>query len=142
MVGVLSGLVDPSDVMTWLLCLFLVGYFVYKEYPEFKKRVSGGVVKESKVKAEADNIMKRLDGIEAKVDEIEAKITNDFRRINQLETETEKQAKRISDSLEERELLMRGMLASLKGLQEQGCNGPVTESITNIEEYLNRQAHK
>lgn len=42
----------------------------------------------------------------------------------------------------EQELLMHGILACLKGLSEQGCDGPVTETITEIETYLNQKAHK
>ena len=43
---------------------------------------------------------------------------------------------------EEQSILTKGVLACLKGLKEQGCNGPVTEAIEDIEEYVNRQAHK
>ena len=35
-----------------------------------------------------------------------------------------------------------GILACLNGLQEQGCNGPVTEAINRIEKHLNQNAHK
>ena len=42
----------------------------------------------------------------------------------------------------EQQLLTYGVLACLKGLQEKGCNGPVTEAIDRIETYLNKQAHK
>lgn len=42
----------------------------------------------------------------------------------------------------EQELLMHGILACLKGLSEQGCDGPVTETIKEIETYLNQKAHK
>ena len=42
---------------------------------------------------------------------------------------------------QEQTLLMYGVLACLKGLSEQGCNGPVTEAIHKIEEYLNEKAH-
>ena len=38
-------------------------------------------------------------------------------------------------------LLTYGILACLKGLQEQGCNGPVTEAIIKIEKHINKQAH-
>lgn len=34
-----------------------------------------------------------------------------------------------------------GILACLKGLQEKGCNGPVTEAIEKYEKYLNKRAH-
>lgn len=38
-------------------------------------------------------------------------------------------------------LLTYGILACLKGLKEQGCNGPVTEGIDKIEKHINKQAH-
>jgi hypothetical protein len=41
----------------------------------------------------------------------------------------------------EQELAIYGILAALKGLSEKGCNGPVTEAIGRIEDYLNRKAH-
>lgn len=45
------------------------------------------------------------------------------------------------DSKEERLLLVNGVLACLKGLKEQGCNGPVTEGIKQIENYLMEKSH-
>lgn len=42
----------------------------------------------------------------------------------------------------EQTLLTYGVLACLKGLKEQGCNGPVTEAINKIERYLNQKAHE
>lgn len=42
----------------------------------------------------------------------------------------------------EQTLLTYGILACLKGLKEQGCNGPVTEAINKIEKHLNEEAHK
>lgn len=38
-------------------------------------------------------------------------------------------------------LLTYGILACLKGLKEQGCNGPVTEAIDKIDKHINKQAH-
>ncbi|MBO7251356.1 MAG: branched-chain amino acid ABC transporter permease [Oscillospiraceae bacterium] len=43
---------------------------------------------------------------------------------------------------EEQSLLVYGVLACLKGLSEQGCNGPVTEAIGKFEKHLNEKAHK
>lgn len=43
---------------------------------------------------------------------------------------------------EEQCLITYGLLACLKGLKEQGCNGPVTEAINKIEKHLNQQAHE
>ena len=42
---------------------------------------------------------------------------------------------------EEQCLLTYGILACLKGLKEQGCNGPVTEAINKIEKHMNQKAH-
>ena len=39
-------------------------------------------------------------------------------------------------------LLTYGVLACLKGLKEQGCNGPVTEAIDKIEKHVNQAAHE
>ena len=43
----------------------------------------------------------------------------------------------IESIKEEQTLLVYGVLACLKGLSEQGCNGPVTEAIGKFEKYLN-----
>lgn len=48
----------------------------------------------------------------------------------------------IKDLKEEQTLNVYGILACLKGLQEQGCNGPVAEAINKIEKYLNQKAHR
>ena len=47
----------------------------------------------------------------------------------------------IAELKAELSLLTHGVLACLKGLREQGCNGPVTEAIQTIEADLNRRAH-
>lgn len=54
----------------------------------------------------------------------------------------EKQDKDIKAIKEEQTLLTYGVLACLKGLKEQGCDGPVTTAISQIEKYINKQAHK
>jgi hypothetical protein len=38
-------------------------------------------------------------------------------------------------------MLTYGVLACLKGLHEQGCDGPVEEAIAKFEKYLNQKAH-
>ena len=54
----------------------------------------------------------------------------------------EKQDKDIKIIKEEQFLLTQGVLACLKGLQEQGCDGPVTIAIKQLENHINKQAHK
>lgn len=47
----------------------------------------------------------------------------------------------IAELKEEQCLLTYGILACLKGLKEQGCNGPVSEAVDKIEKHLNKKAH-
>lgn len=65
---------------------------------------------------------------------------------NQHDADVEKLESEMSEQIrknnEELQILTRGILACLKGLQEKGCNGPVTETAREIEEYLNTKAHK
>ena len=67
------------------------------------------------------------------------KQTKQDEAINQLRQHHEEDMKVIK---EEQAVIVHGVLACLKGLREQGCNGPVKEGIAEIEEYLNRKAHQ
>lgn len=53
-----------------------------------------------------------------------------------------KQDEAIESIKSEQQILVYGVLACLKGLQERGCNGPVTDAINKIEKHLNKEAHK
>ena len=59
--------------------------------------------------------------------------------LNALKTRHEDDMKAVQKELS---IITRGQLACLKGLQEKGCNGPVTEAIQMLEEYLNKTAHE
>ena len=48
----------------------------------------------------------------------------------------------IKEIKAEQSILTKGVLACLKGLKEQGCDGPVTTAISEIEDHINKQAHK
>jgi len=48
----------------------------------------------------------------------------------------------IADIQTEQAILTYGILACLKGMKEQGADGPVTEAIDKIEKHLNEKAHK
>ena len=52
-----------------------------------------------------------------------------------------KQEAEIQSIKEEQQLLTYGVLACLKGLREQGCDGAVEEAIGKIENHLNTKAH-
>ena len=52
-----------------------------------------------------------------------------------------RQSRELAAILEEQTVICFGVLACLKGLKEQGCNGPVTEALARLEKHLNRAAH-
>lgn len=56
--------------------------------------------------------------------------------------EQKKQDGDIAAMKNEQTLIIYALLACLKGLKEQGCNGPVTEAIGKIEKHLNKEAHR
>ena len=51
------------------------------------------------------------------------------------------QAEELKAIRREQTLICYGLLACLKGLKEQGCNGPVTEAMDRMEQHLNQAAH-
>ena len=59
-----------------------------------------------------------------------------------VETLRQELAEEIRKNNVELQILTRGILACLKGLQEKGCNGPVTDTAREIEAYLNAKAHE
>ena len=70
-----------------------------------------------------------------KVETIESECNE---KIEQLRTEHIEDIKKIE---EEACLHTYGILACLKGLQEKGCNGPVTDAINKFEKFINQRAH-
>lgn len=53
-----------------------------------------------------------------------------------------KQDRELAAMCEEQTIMCFAILACLKGLREQGCNGPVSEALGKLEKHLNKQAHK
>ena len=133
----LFSMVDGESLLQWLLILFLVGLFIYKEWPGFWARVK------SKAQGELreDTITARLDRIEADVAEIKEKLGRDYNRINDVELRQDHVQKVMKDIKKEQAIIMRALLGTLKGLQELGANGPTKEAQAEIVEYLNDQAH-
>jgi len=137
----LEELITADQMLTWIVIAFLVGYFIYKEWPEFKRRVSGTAVNAVKEAAEDKSVLARLSAIETDVKDIKAKLERDYNRLNDMERWKGGMERMISDSLEEREILMQAMLGVLGGLQEIGANGPTKKAEETIRNYLNRKAH-
>lgn len=62
-------------------------------------------------------------------------------KISKFISRQEKQDDEIAAIRSEQTLICYGVLACLKGLKEQGCNGPVTEALDKLEKHLNKAAH-
>lgn len=52
-----------------------------------------------------------------------------------------KQDKELAAIRKEQTLICYGVLACLKGLKEQGCDGPVTAALDKLDKHLNEAAH-
>lgn len=141
MEGKLLEYLSSGQLITWLIIAFLVGYFIYKEWPEFRKRVSSGAVKEQKESETDKSVDQRLGNIEQRLATIEEKLNNDYSRMNDLERESKRNRRMAEESLEEREIIMRALLGALGGLQELGANGVTHTAEAEIRDYLNRKAH-
>lgn len=85
------------------------------------------------------NIFKRT--ISDKIDKNKADIASNCKEIKDLKEEVKRLKSEIADSKEERLILLKAQLACLKGLKEQGCNGPVSKAIGDIEDYLMKKSH-
>ena len=53
-----------------------------------------------------------------------------------------KQNKELAAIRKEQTLICYGILACLRGLEEQGCDGPVHEALNKLEKHLNQAAHE
>lgn len=54
----------------------------------------------------------------------------------------QKQDRELAAIRKEQTLICYGILACLRGLKEQGCDGPVTEALGKLEKHLNQAAHE
>lgn len=53
-----------------------------------------------------------------------------------------KQDKELAAIRKEQTLICYGILACLRGLEEQGCDGPVHEALNKLGKHLNQAAHE
>ena len=144
----LAGQIDGDLFVLIFIAILVIAYFIYKEWPEFQRRVSKTSVKDKEDEVESAGIAKELEGIKKSIDELKESIdeikekqARDYTRLNNLDKETNRQKKALADSLLERKLLMKGILACLDGLEQQGCNHIVSTTKTEISTFLNDAAH-
>ena len=62
-------------------------------------------------------------------------------KIEQLIEHSKAMDSRLDSMADENTLQCYCLLAALRGLEEQGCDGPVKDGINRLEKYLNKKAH-
>ena len=76
-------------------------------------------------------------------DKLDLHIKGADKKIETIENKVAIQEKEMKDSKEERLVMINGLLACLKGLHDDlNCNGPVTQGIADLEEYLLKKSHE
>lgn len=139
----LFKLTSPESIIYVTPVVLLLVYIAYKEWPDFKTRISAGPLKEKQMREADEHLSGEVRELSRKILSIEEKLINDYTRINRLERENDQMRKMAEASLEERHILMECNLALLKSVRELGANGPtgVKEAEEKLQDYLNRRAH-
>ena len=141
MISEISKSIPEDSFITVLLVVFLIGYFCYKEWPEFKKRMSTPAIRSAEDIAVQQDMADKLASIEHQIGRLNEKTNNDYYRLENLESNVTDIKMSIGHSLEERELIMHALIGVLRGLQELGSNGPTKESEHALMDFLNDRAH-
>lgn len=141
MISEITAAVPKDSFVTILLALFLIAYFAYKEWPEFKKRMQSPAVRSAEEIQMQQEMAEKLENIEKQIGRLNEKTNNDFYRLEHLESGMSDIKTSVGHSLEERELIMNALIGVLRGLQELGSNGPTKQSEHELMEFLNNRAH-
>jgi Na+/H+ antiporter NhaD/arsenite permease-like protein len=70
-----------------------------------------------------------------------AAILKYYNKVYDLIKHQQEQDKAVAAIKAEQTIIVYGVLACLKGLKEQGCDGPVTDAVDKLEKHLNLAAH-
>lgn len=138
MIEQLKSMADPQFATQWVIMGTLVLLLIWKCWPDAKAALNHWRNRENQ-KESLEATVKRHD---KEITEINDKLGRDYEALNRIEKTMRAQKKSMEESLEEREILMKGLLACLKGLQELGTNGVTKEAQGEIEAYINKQAHE
>lgn len=126
---ILDGIIKVSQVVTALGVIIGV-IFAFVRW----------LIKQNGQDEEIEATDKHIDEVERECEKHIVEVEKECeKKIDSLKCDTDEKLRQIQT---EQTLIVYGVLASLKGLKEQGCNGPVTEAIAKLEKHLNIQAHK
>lgn len=114
-------IITAGAVLTALTGIFALGWKLFKWVDHQKEQDQEVARVETKFDKEIARVEKKLD---KEISDVRTMHNNDQCGIQ-----------------EEQTLVVYGLLACLKGLAEQGCDGPVSEAIDRIEKHINKKAH-
>ena len=61
MISKIGEMISGDSLVAWLLIAVIVAYFIYKEWPEFRKRVSAKAVQDQKEETYDKTVEERLE---------------------------------------------------------------------------------
>ncbi len=133
----LHALTTQEYALQWGVMLVLFLMLLWKYVPEIRNRLNSWRKKENAEESVASatqqnteqikNLKKQAFTNEARIDSLESFI------VSEKEYRTKQAA--------EQKLIINALFAIIKGLEEQGCDGPVHEAHEEIERFLIDQAH-
>lgn len=138
MIEQLEDMADPQFATQWVIMGVLALLLIWKCLPDVKAALEHWRSRANR-KESLEATVKRHD---KEIADINDKLGRDYEALNRIDKAMRAQKKSMDESLEEREILMKGLLACLKGLQELGTNGVTKEAQGEIEAYINKQAHE
>jgi len=71
-----------------------------------------------------------------------SKIDDNSKTTNAIREELRDIKQTVSDINAEQCIIVKGLIASLDGLHQQGCNGPVSDALVELREHINERAHQ
>lgn len=134
----IAEMVSAEYLISTVIILVSLGVFFVKVAPILKDILDFYRKFVNKYEGLQDQINKNTEDIAM----IKEKVSNESMRVNQLQAYTAKQQKYISESLEEREIMLRSLLSIIRGLQEMGANGATKGIEEELQDYLVKKSHK
>jgi hypothetical protein len=135
-------MISGEQLTGWLIAMFLFGYMAYKEWPELRKRMTSGVLKQKSMEETDTTLIGKVEGLEKALKEVNEKLDRDYRRLNEFERWQREAQEMHAESAEERALMMKGMFACLDGLQQLGANGNTTQVKSELNDFMIKTSHK
>lgn len=142
MMNLIQGQISGSDFLKILLAFLIIGYFLYKEWPEFKKRIVENSKRAIENAVEDKELNNRIETVEKILAEHQDMLSRDYKKLSALEDSAELNRRINKQTLEEMEIIMKALLAALNGLQELGADGVTKTAQLEINDYLSKIAHR